>query len=453
MARYYRQVTRADIAIPRPSQGPLLGGELAAAGPIAAVMRAQDRIVTQSRRVLLQLSFGGDGFVTPSTDPINQSPDTHPHDVDAGVTLTLRALHRAQVEYTPGTILDARILCARGGYSRGDTDPGTYEVPILGGRLQIDVTWTWRDSTDVSVTRELVPQGSVRQYGGRPTGAGQQWAESVVVGTVIAPDTWLTPSQMHEFRITSTRPIVTITLSATGGVRPISGVVSELPDVTVHEADDTTWTSHCYGSPYTASSGPVLTHPMQRISETASDGDPRGGAWHMQDVATNQTLYLGPVLGSWTCWREHSQGVDDVEGTPVTSASSTWAMIANSAISEYDETLEGWSISSGAYARSRKLCDPIGMPHHGVIPVICRVYANQPFGSVGVVRFQCGRSDYVDVTLNTNTGWTYAYGHLAVGSGIEQLANLQVFLRRESGIGTISLYQWSVHYGGQWTIQ
>ena len=217
------------------------------------------------------------------------------------------------------------------------------------------------------------------------------------------------------------------------------------------EADDSVWTSHVF-SAVVDGPGPLIDYPYQRLSETSPDGNPRGGTWHLQNVANAQSERMGPVLLHWSSYDEDDEDVRITESAPVEFTSTSFVSITNSSITSYDSDNEGWLVGTGAYARRRKYSDPDAMPNTGVIPVWCRVYAAGVAGGVnsaGIVRIQSSEHEWVDVTVPSGStyGWIDQFGTVCCGRGPGQPSVVQIFARRTGGAGGISVRNVLVEHG------
>ena len=447
MAKYITQLLDGPMApdgLPRPSLWPLTGLQLARAAPLRAAMRAQDQVLQMGRRVILRTGLSGAAtFLVGDGNPEHLSTQQYP------LTGVARVIGRATAELTPGHVLSlSAVVCLSGATNIDTGGSPRYIDGGHDGRLRVGVTWYDQTGSSVTTTHDVALPTSTRTYGASAITLalwGTQWGDVRVVRVpVIAPNDYDNPEDWNRWSVSSTAAmIVRVTLSALDGARVVDAIIHETPKVVAYEADDTQWVTHG------ASVMPAATYPLQRLSELGADGDPRGGSWHLMDVAQYQQLRLGPQLWSWSSWDEDAEAKSVTEGAPVTFGSSTFATVANSSISAWSASQEGQSLSSGAYARNQALN---AMASHGAIPVRACIYAATPLGTAGTVRFQTGAYDWVDVTLPSNSaaGWYTAYGHAAVGRGPGQSTQLMVMGRRDSGISSLSLYHASLHYGGQY---
>lgn len=450
MAKYYRQDLRNDEIIPRPALE-LVGLRLARRAPLVAAMRAQDRVLTMGRRVVLSQGLdGAQSWLVPNTNPAAMA-QTHPL---SGVP---RIVARSRHTLTQGHFLQLRAVVGLSGETQraataGEVASGNPTYVPDGANAEIRVHTTWQNTEGAIATRSFAVSlpPSQRQYGAAPTALGGQFAEERVVKINLIAPAGIQANQT--LRRWSQPTVVTIYVEHVGGARVADLCIVEQPWEVCLDADDPVWCCHMLGAT-PAGTAPYIDFPYQRLSETSPDGNPRGGTWQMMDVANNQAERLGPTLLNWTAWDEDDAAVSDTDITPVTSTSSTAACITNSSISTYSASQEGWSFAAGAYARSSRYNDPQGMPQQGVIPIRVRVYGSVSDGTTtGILRLQTGPWEWVEVNITSTTAaWHTAYGYARVGKGPGDPSVVQAFLRRSAGAGTVSLYAMSVHHSGQFT--
>lgn len=443
MARYYRQDISSDETLPRPATEPLIGLRPARSAPLRAVMRAQDSVIPLCRRVVLTQGLSGaDNWLVGNTNPRSNTLD-HPF---AGVARTVAP---ERFTLTPGCMLELRAIVGLSGQTQKDADAGEGVAYIPAGcnaEIRVQVSW---DDGGPTVTRNFTVNlpPSLRQYGAAPTAQGGQFAEERIVRIpLMKPYAVMTTPLLRRF----CQPTVcTVVVQHVGGARVADLCIAEKPWQIAMEADDPVWVAHLYGSTDPGGTGPAISYPYQRLSETSPDGNPRGGTWHLMNVAGYQAERLGPCLLSWTAWDEDGESVSATDAAGVTSTTTAFRHINNSGIGTYDAANEGWSFSAGAYARRSRENDPQGMPQNGVIPIRVRCYASAS-SSPGVLRVQSSAYEWVDVDITSATpAWHTAMGYARVGKGPGDPSVVQVFLRRNGGAGTITLYAVEVHHSGQ----
>lgn len=451
MARYYRQLYQGDQVVPKPATEPLLGQEVARKGPLVAALRAQDRVVTQSRRIHLRSGLAGSTeWLTPNTNPDSNTNDHPPAN-------TPRTVARSRNPLTPGCMLELRAVVAMSGKCQRPATAGegapAYRNDPSSNEIRLVSDWTDATGT-VSRTHSVPLPPSTRQYGAAPTSDGGQWSELRVVKIpLITPQSL---SSVTALRRWSQPVVVTLQLQYVGGARVVDCVVAERPYGIAYEADDTVWVSHVLGQT-PGGQAPLIDYPYERLSETSPDGNPRGGTWHAADVAGYQAQRLGPCLVSWTSYDEDDQDVNATEAEPIEVTSSTLVGVPNASLTTYSNDQEGWSLAAGTYAKPDYLNDPDGMPYEGVLPVRLRVYcqgAATGGNSGGVIRFQSSPYEWVEATVASGAaaGWVTAWGHARVGRGPGDHAVGQVFARRTGGSGGIRIWAVEVHHQDRYAL-
>lgn len=448
MARYFRQALTNNEDLPRAPAGPLLGKQIARRAPVVAAMRAQDRVVATSRRIVLQVGkSGATSWLVPNTNPVGGSQTYPMRDV-------ARVVARSQFKLTPGCMLSLRAICGLSGQTNrnatiAETGAGLPAFQAGGVQGIIRVTSTWDDGgTPVQRVHEVSIPGSGEQYGAAPTNAGGAWASMrtrliplitpQTLNTVVRQRRWCQPT------------VVTLEVAYIGGARVHHCVVEEVPHIVAMEADDPSWTSHVLGSS-PGGNAPLIAYPFQRLSETSPDGDPRGGAWHLADVANAQALRLGPTLLHWTSYDEDGEAVTITEAAPRIATSTSFVALGNASVTTYSAAQEGHGFSPGSYARTRDVSDPSGMPNSGVVPIRLRAYCRGSDGSTnsgGVLRLQTSSHEWIDLDVASGAaaGWRTVHGHARVGAGPGDPAVGQLFFRRTGGAGGFSVWDVSVEY-------
>lgn len=443
MAKYFRQDISAEHNLPRPPLGPLLGGQLARRTALIAAFRAQDRVLPTCRRMILRQSLSGArSFLVPDTDPAGVGAvQTHP-EMDVP-----RLVARARVDRTPGCFLRVRALCALSGASQR---PGVPDYTSGGVSGDLILTAIYQDSAGTeSVTRSKTVPGSPLEFGAAPSDPESQWKSLRVVTFNVRPPLG-TKALVNRWSLPS---IVTLELYHRNGLRVIDCTVDEVPVTHALEAEDAALSScaHQFAAGSPSGPAPSFSHPLQRLSEDGTDGDPRAGSWRAMDVANAQEYRLGPTLLHWTAYDEDDESVSATEATAVTTSSTSFVGLHNVNLTAYDDDNEGYSLAVGAYARARKFSDPVGMSNNGVIPVRVRVLCAAGNGTTtGVVRVQSGPYSWVDVVVPASTtyAWRSMFGFARVGRGPGQASVTQIFFRRTSGASTINVRDVVVHYAG-----
>jgi hypothetical protein len=448
MSRYFRQKLSTTESLPRAPAGPLLGQEIARRAPVVSAIRAQDRVVATSCRVVLQVGkSGATDWLVPNTDPDNATQTYPLRDVG-------RTVAREQFKLTPGCMLSLRALVGLSGQTQILGSAGVPPVPHYypgGAQGIIRLTSTWDDGgTPVQRVSEVVLPNSGEEFGAAPTNDGGAWA---AMRTVRIP--LITPQALNTVvreRRWSQPTVVTLQLEYVGGARVHSCVVSEVPHAVAMEASDAAdrWTSHVLGSS-PSGQAPLIAYPFQRLSELGADGDPRGGSWHLADVANAQARRMGPVLLRWTSYDEDDESVTITEAAPRIAVSTSFVALANASVTSYSVAQEGHGVAAGSYARTRDVSDPAALPNNGVIPIRLRAYCRGSDGSTnsgGVLRLQTSTHEWIDLAITSGAaaGWYSVVGHARVGAGPGDPAVGQLFFRRTTISGGFSVWAVSVEY-------
>lgn len=440
MAKYFTQHIKNTEAPIKPLLGPYAGLKLAKQSRVVAAMRAQDAVPAIGRRVVAAQTLGTQNWLTPSGEQADSVTQTHPY------MNHVRPVMHGRCDLTPGCFLE--LVChyaPPGGVSFLLTDPVEYRHAGFFGYLQINVTFEARSGSDETKTfiLNLGPGGPDPDI----------WSTSkVAILPYIEPDDLFTGSEASRWTQHSG---VRYTISHVGGCRILDCVLYEVPRRVTREADDdgSYWTSHMFGSPdIDGANHPAMNHPWQRWSETTPDGDPRGGTWHMSDVAEAQALRLGPDLISWTPYYDENAGITDTTMTPFSTTSTSFVSMPAGRSATYDADEPGWSLSTGAYARRYDECHPYWSAENGTIPVYVHVYGYGASSETGVVRVQASDYSWIDVAIATGSvnAWNTAYGHLRCGIGPGDPSVVQAFCLSDGG-GTVNIAGLKVQYGGQWT--
>lgn len=378
--------------------------------------------------------------MTPDVDP-NGPAQTHP------LQDSERIVVRGRAVITPGCVLQLSAVVIPSGQTQTPViGLGAYQAGGTQGELRLSLTWDDGGTPIVRTHSISLPQSDA-DFGG--AGSAQWDRVRTVISPLLVPESLAATSTLSRW---SQPTLVEAVLSYVGGARVVHCVVCEVPYALSKEADDpsSTWTSHALGaSP--GGQAPLVGYPYQRLDETTPDGDPRGGTWHLADVAAAQALRLGPMLLHWTSWDEDGESLTATEGAPRIATSSSLVSVANSSLSSYDSDLEGWSFATGAYARRRKHNDPAGMPSNGVIPIELAAYCRGSDGTTpagGIIRLQSSPHEWVDLAVPSGgaAAWRTVRGFARVGLGPGDRAHGQIFFRRTGASGGISVWAVQVRH-------
>lgn len=432
MPVYWRQLLGGLGHRVEPNTVPLNGLQLMRRGPVEAVMRAQDRVVGMSRRVICSAGLrGSETFRAPSTDPTAVA-GTHP------TTTARRMIAAGSVDLTPGCFLRAWAVVVPSGETQiSGTTPGGAQ-----GSIEFDCSWTDRDGTTITTSHSQPLPSSTATYGAEPA---QMWLGMFAYELTIAPPDL---GDVAELRRWSRHVNVEVLVYAVAGARPVDVVVFEQPGAVAFEADDDgeEWCSHLYAPGTPANATLPLLAPWQRHSETSPDGDPRGGTLHMLDVHHAQHSRLGPVIMSWSGASES----DGSERARVTS--TTFTEVAGGGSTSFDLDEPGLGVGTGGHARRHSSNSThVLRGRVAAIPVIVRVYASADVGD-GVLRVHTRADSYIDVAIpQGSAAWHTAAGWLEVGINPDDTAELrgQMLARSfDNPDADVEVFGVVVHYGG-----
>lgn len=430
MPVYWRHILSGVGQRVEPGVAPLNGGQLMRRFPVEAVMRAQDRVVGMSRRVVCSAGLrGSETFYAPSTDP-TASAGTHPSPTGR------RLIAAGSADLTPGCVLRAWVTAVPSGETQlSGTTPGGAQ-----GTVEFECRWTDRDGVTVTTSHVQALPGSAAANGAEPT---QMWLGLFSFDMTIAPPDLGDVAQLRRW---SRHINVEVLVYAGAAARPVDVVVFERPGAIAFEADDEQWCSHLFAPMTPAGATLPLVAPWQRFSETSPDGDPRGGTLHLLDVHHAQHLRLGPVLMSWSGASE-SDGSEDVRLT-----ADTWTELAGGGSTAFDLSEPGLGAGTGGHARRHSSNSAFVLRGRvAAIPVLVRVYAGAREGD-GAVRVYTREDSYIDIAIPEGAAsWHVAAGWLEVGINPDDTRAIrgQLFGRASSNADAdLEVYGVVVHYGG-----
>lgn len=414
--------------------------------PVGAIFRAQDTIPATSRRVLADWSLSGaTDWAQPagSTDPgSNASPV-----VERYPGSTWRSLGTFFAHVTPGCELVAFAVASPSGLvQKLQASPAGYISDGSWAEVRVGVTWSnGASSTGPHRRSAPIPGSPDGDYTGlEAVAAGANWTQTRVVpiGRLSPPEYTTDPAVAAAYSEWSDAEIE---IEIRGGARVQQVVVFERPLSHVTEHDNDGLTS-VHAMP--ASLSPLTPGPMTRAPDGATYEEHRHGMLRAMQVAERQSERLGPRIMHWTCWDESDTAIwDQAEGNPVTTTSTSFVHLLDSAITSYATTTPGW-VAAGGYAKLARLCAPvlIGCDEIAAVPVRVRVDASRSVAN-GIVRVQCGAYDWVDVTVTGGRGTYEATGYLQSQVHPDHDAPpLVVWVRSLAG-GTLSVYGVSVDFG------
>lgn len=436
--------------LPAPAVVPLTGLQPMTQAPAVEVMRAQDRVVGLSRRVVCSWGLRGDvEWRVPNTTPddtLSGQPQTHPD------STTWYAIAHGRIELTPGCFLRLTGAAIPSGETQAftlDTNGDGIGDGWLGGGAQghIRVTVVWTDSTGATetTTYEKSLKPSTQEFGSELTTAGGLFATLFTFGIPdIRPPG--VPNDIEELERWCVGPATaTITVEYRGSPRVVDASISEVP-VAIAATDDEASASHLFaaGSP----EGIAPQHPYPY----AVSPNPRGeGATKILQTAREQVERLGPALVQWTGYTEEAAGpTTTIVARTTANDGAVFENLLFSSLTSYDGDAEaGWSVSCGGYGRRWAENSPFVLRDRiAAIPVLVRVYGRTITAGTGTFRFQTAAHSYVDVPIPTAgaDAWVKAWGWLEVGINPDQPVVGQAFFNHVGASGSLSVSAFQVYY-------
>lgn len=438
MARHFGKNIAGDGVPPTPSVEALSGLQPMERRRAEVAMKAQDKVVPQSRRILWRTGLNGDdAWLVPNTAV---GVNTHPL-VDEERPNTI-----GKFDITPGCTLRATCLHLPSGMTDGEGGANPFAAGVQ-GLIHFVTTWTAHDATTETRTYVMHLDGSGLANGSEDTGAaGLQ--RSLRLNTVsMRPPVDLT--EITE-RNKWSRPFsVEIEIRYVGSPRVVDLAVYEWPSFYVMEADDPAdeWVLHLFPD------DKHTVYPVDEREDTgAADRDKRMGTLQTLQVADNQRKRLGPQLIHWNPYTETDADVTDTVLPSVNigfGAAAGWRNVLNVAQSStadstavYDADEPGWSTGCGGYARSwlHNNSHVMGVADAvATAPVLLRVRAEN--NDTDPIRLRLHTADYswidLEIAGSAALGWHDAWGYVTVGLNPEQHVVAQLLIEIEGpGEGT-----------------
>lgn len=472
MARYFGQNLDGEGDEPSPSVEALRGLQPMERSRAEAAMRAQDKVASQSRRVLWQTGLNGDdAWLVPNTMP--GATQTHPEE-DVS-----RANSIGKFDLTQGCCLIAECLHVPSGKTSAEPVPPNWVPGGVQGIVEFATVWTAHDASTLTHTFQLSLDGSTLAHGSEDTSNGGLQNSLRLRHLVMVPPTDLTTQGAKN---KWSRPhSVAITVSYVGSPRVIDLTISEIPLHYVMEADDpdNEWVGHVVSTGTPDSKMPSPAYPVdEREDTTSSDKDQRIGTLQCLRVNANQRRRLGLQLFHWTSYQESAVAVTDTALIPVTigtAASARWCNLLNTdqfatqgSPAAFEPSEPGWSVSSGGYARKWRDNNPQVFPttNLAAVPVLFRVYAQNNDTASVELRLHTAPDDATATSLNSlaayswisltlagsgSLGWFDAWGYVTVGLNPEQHVVAQVMVKQETSgtdldVYAVQAYVWDGSY-------
>lgn len=412
--------------------------------PVGAAMRAQDTIPATSRRIVAQWSLSSaEGWAQPAGTVNPNTPFGTPNYPDN----TWRRLGSFAANVTPGCELRSYAVYSLAGLVQ-KTVLSDYVSDGAWAEVRVGVTWTHGASSTGPHYRTSAMAGSPTgtYTGGELDGPGQEWSALQVTPTArhVPPGYLDDPAVAAAYSEWSS---ARIELEIRGGARVVEIVVYEHPVSHVTDHDDDGLTS-VHAMP--ATQAPLTPGPLTKAPDGPTYEEHRFGTRRLAQVAERQSERLGPRIMHWSAWDEDEAAIwEQAEGTPRTTSSTSFVHLLDSTVSitSYALNTPGW-IVAGAHAQLARLCDPvlIGRGAIGAVPMRVRVDASRATAN-GTVRVQCGRYDWVDVTVTGGRAIYTRTGYIETQVTPDQDAwPLVVWISSAAG-GTLSVYSVSVDFG------
>jgi hypothetical protein len=410
--------------------------------PLGALMRAQDSVPAQSRRLVAEVSLSGaqdwaqpNGSMNPT--PGGATPRAYPTDA-------WRTLASLRARVTPGCELRAHVLfCPSGLVQKG---AGPFDSDGAWGEARVGVTWVNGGSSVGPIYESVILPGS-----GAGTYTGAELSQNAA--------NW---NALDEREIAGLRPTsfdtdaatqgaysewsdARITIAVRGGARVVHVAVYEYPLAHTTEHDNAGLTSVHAMPPGT---NPLTPRPMTKATDGASFDENRFGTLRLAQVAERQSERLGPRVLHISSYDESTHDtLNDTENDPFTTTSATLVGVYDGATS-YSVGRAGHAVA-GAHALLDRLAGPfIAASRFGVVPVRVRVDASQVGGGTGTVRVQCGLYEWVDVSITGARAIYEMVGTLQCQATPDDAAPpLLVFFTSGNAARTLSVFNISIDFG------
>jgi hypothetical protein len=444
MAKYYQKAFSESAAPIKPPIGPLTGTQVMKADRAAAVLRAQDIPPQLSRRPICSYGIKGSvAWITPNTAPLTAS-QSHPKRDEE------RVFGRYKTVLTPGCFLRLSVVALPSGEtSRATGGSPAWEAGGAQGIVRVQVLWQQTDLIfeDGSIKHDLVLPSSGLANASEPTADGGAWPALVHRFLDIRPTSLTSNSTLNNF---TKSPIkCRIWLMLIGGCRIVDACIYEVPYGVAPEADDAA--DNWIAQPATFTLPKAGDYPLQRRSETTPDGDPRGGSWHLQDVANAQGRRLGPCLFDWSAANENTMSVSETEEAGVSNATTAFTGITISQNTSWNANYPGGSMACHARPFGHNDETTTLRGKTGVVPVRVWVFAKTTAGT-STVRVQTSPHSWIDVPITaTGFDWAEACGWLECGVGPEDPKPVQV-MHKAASSATINTLYVCIHYGTESTL-
>jgi hypothetical protein len=427
-------------SLPAPAIVPLTGLKPMKRSPALEVLRAQDRVVGLSRRIVLSWGLRGDvEWRVPNTDPHLTPSQTHPN------ATTWYTVARTKIEVTPGCF----YRLAGAAIPSGETQqPGVPDWISAGpqGHVRVTILWYDRDGNDTTTTHEVSIPGSTLEFGAEDTTANGLWTSlrNFKIDEVFPPDV---PADITEVERWSQHVTADITVEVRGSPRIVDATLSEIPvAIAMDDArDGDRRASHLFAAGSPDGDGPHVDYPYA-VDELEL------GSERLLEVARAQVLRIGPALVQWTAYTETAAGptTTTIPRTTANDGAGNFENLLASALTSYDGDAEaGWSVSCGGYGRRWAQNSPFVLHDRiAAIPVLVEVLGRLVTAGAGTFRFQTADHSYIDVAFASALGsdaWHTAWGWLEVGVNPDQRVIGQARINHTGASGSLSITAFKVY--------
>lgn len=410
--------------------GPLRAGQYAKRSRVLSAFRDADDLLGNGRRVLARVGLHGEQQHQVASTTTTSASQTYPTKTASRVALRWKGL------LTPGHWPVVSAIVVPSGATQKFVAPNWVLDAVVGW---IDVTVAFTGPASETVTHTFTLPASGETNGGEGAAAGWAWAVLRRVGpAVLAPAGAL--QNAATARTWSEGVTAEITVAYRGGVRCVDLVVQEAPffyarSLGVDASSTYTAPLAVGGDGLTPAAYPSI-YPLEETGAT----DPTFGAALLADVVDRQHARLGPVLASWSGWRE-AGAVTLTEAQGVTTTSLSFVNLIDTTLTAWASASPGWSLASGGQAQQYASSEPrrITRDADACVPVRCWVYGSRTGSGTSTVRFQSEGFSIAEVSItSSSSAWWSATGHLRCGLGPEDTSVLQI-LGKLAAAGTLTV--------------
>lgn len=420
-----------------PPLGPFVGGEYARRDRAASAFGDGVRVMANSRRVLATVGLhGSERFQIVSLDP-DSDTQIYP------TVVAVRHVARRRFRLTPGHFPHLSALVVPSGETQkvhldGEGTPDGWESSGAGGAIYIEVDYDNGVDTDSASWIKYLPV-SGKVFAGENLAPAAAWTQitRIQLGPCAPGDV---VGNLADLRKWSENVTVTMRIAYIGGVRCVDLCVQELPIAYARDnfLDDPDWIVPMLASAAKIGDPDVMPEfPVDALSAT----DASAGTELLATAARRQQAELGPILAEWSGWDEETQAVTALEAAGVSTSSSTFVDLLQTAITSWSDANPGWSVSSGGNAREHLTSSHLRELRDldACVRVRIWIYASRTVSGTSVVRFTSQRYAVGEIAVTSSTDqWWSTTAHLRCGLGAQDESVLQV-LGKASGGGALTV--------------